>query len=65
MALAYTVQEAAEMLRVSTGHLYRMVRADKVKALHVGRAVRISQAELDRLCGVEPNRNGAKTEMVH
>ncbi len=52
-AVAYTVAEAADLLRVSPEHLYRMIRQGEVRAIHLGRAVRISRGELEKLCGIE------------
>lgn len=51
-ALAHTVSEAAELLRVSPGLLYRMIRRGGLKAVRLGRAVRIPRPELERLCGI-------------
>jgi excisionase family DNA binding protein len=45
--------EVAELLAVSRKHVYRLIDRGDLKAVHVGGAVRIPPAELDRLTGGE------------
>jgi excisionase family DNA binding protein len=44
-----TVPEAAERLRMATGSLYNWVHARRVTVVHIGRHVRIPEAEIERL----------------
>ena len=63
---AYTVKEAAQLLGLHPSRVYRLVRAGDIDAIHLGRTVRIPRPALEKLCGIEPSRNGAKPKaMVH
>ncbi len=42
-----TVQEVADMLRVSTMTVYRLIRSGELRAGRVGRSYRIDEADLD------------------
>ncbi len=42
-----TVQEVADMLRVSSMTVYRVIRANELPALRVGRSFRVAQADID------------------
>lgn len=44
-----TIDEAAARLTVSRGHVYAMIRDGKLKGVKLGRARRISAAEIDQL----------------
>jgi excisionase family DNA binding protein len=46
--LAYRPNEAAEILSVSKGTLYAMLKSGELKKVKIGRATLISQVELDR-----------------
>lgn len=48
-----TVEEAAKFLRVSTWSIYKLVQADELKAVHVGRRIRIPTAALRRFAAGE------------
>lgn len=50
---AYTVKQAAECLQVSIKTVRRLIKAGEINAVRIGRCVRISQSELDRLMGGE------------
>jgi len=52
----YTVQEAAELLRVNEKTIYRMIKARKIEYYKVGVQIRISAAELERLKVPAENR---------
>jgi len=45
----YTVNEVAGMLNLAPNTIYRMIYRGLIKAHKFGKAVRISQAEIDRL----------------
>ena len=48
---ALTVSEVAEILRVSTKTVYKLINEEKIPAVKVGRAKRITKADLlDYLC---------------
>lgn len=54
-----TVAEVAEMLRVSTMTVYRLIRTGELPAVRVGRNYRVRRAELDSYLEqqvVEPER---------
>lgn len=56
----YTVPEAAEKLRVHENTLYNMVRRKELEHYKVGKQIRISAAELERLkVPAEPQENNA------
>lgn len=43
-----TVAEVAETLRVSTMTVYRLIKAEELRAVRVGRSYRLSEDEVDR-----------------
>lgn len=43
-----TAQEVADLLRVSTMTVYRLIRRGDLPAVKVGRSYRVIQSELDR-----------------
>ena len=45
----YTVPEAAELLRVHENTLYNMVRRGEIEHYKVGKQIRLSAAELEKL----------------
>ncbi len=54
-----TVAEVAEMLRVSTMTVYRLIRTGELPAVRVGRNYRVRRADLDTYLHeqlVEPER---------
>lgn len=50
--LLLTISEAAELLSLSRATLYRALARGDVRAVHVGRSVRISRTELERFVRV-------------
>ncbi len=44
----FKISEAAEMLSISRSLLYELVRAGRVKTVHIGSAVRVRATELER-----------------
>ena len=56
----YTVNEVAEMLHLRPNTIYRMIRRGAIKAHKFGKAVRISQVEIDRLGKVNVMPKGGK-----
>jgi excisionase family DNA binding protein len=47
-ALLLKIPEAADRLRLSRATIYELLAAGEIKAVHIGRAVRIPAAELER-----------------
>lgn len=45
-----TLKEAAATLAVSPEFLKKLQRQNRLHVIHLGRAVRVSEAEIDRLC---------------
>lgn len=45
----YTVQEAAELLRVHENTIYNLVRHKKIEHFRVGNQIRISATELEKM----------------
>ncbi len=43
-----TVAEVAAVLRVSTMTVYRLIKADELPAIRVGRSYRLLEADVDR-----------------
>ncbi len=46
--LLHTPEEAAEVLRIGRTTLYALMSAGQLRPVHIGRACRISRAELER-----------------
>lgn len=53
--------EAAELLRISKWHLYESAKRGEIRALRLGRALRIPRAEIARLLGLEDSDAGPTT----
>jgi len=45
--MAYTVEEAAELLSLSRAHLYRLIDLGELDAVRIGRSRRITARQLD------------------
>ena len=45
--LAYTVEDAAERLSLSRAHLYRLIEAQEIGSITIGRSRRITARQLD------------------
>ena len=43
-----TVAEVAEMMRVSTMTVYRLIKAGDIPAVRIGKSYRLSEEEVDR-----------------
>jgi excisionase family DNA binding protein len=50
MQKLFTLKDAATSLAVSPEFLKKLQRQNRLHVIRLGRAVRISEAELDRLC---------------
>jgi len=48
-----TLKQAADKLAVSQKFLKRLQYQGRLRVIHLGRAVRVAQAELERLCREE------------
>jgi excisionase family DNA binding protein len=44
----YTVKESAYELTVSTKQVYTLIKSGELKAVRIGKAIRISRTEIDR-----------------
>lgn len=49
--LAYTVEEAAELLSLSRAHLYRLIDVGELGSVTIGRSRRITHAQLEEFIG--------------
>ena len=49
----FTFKKAAQKLDVSPEFLKRLERRGRLRVIRLGRSVRVSEAELDRLCREE------------
>lgn len=58
--VAYSAAELALKLGVSENHVRRLIATGAVRAVRLGRLVRIPATELDRLLAATP-QNGAPT----
>lgn len=47
--LLLTIPEAAKMLGLSRAMLYKLIKAGKLRCIHIGRAARVSVADIRRL----------------
>jgi excisionase family DNA binding protein len=54
--LLLRVSEAARLLSISRTGMYGLIGSGQVRAIHVGRSVRISRAELDRFLAEQQHR---------
>ena len=50
------VPEAVPLLRVGRNQLYAAINAGEIKAIRIGRSIRIPRSELARLLGLEPDQ---------
>lgn len=46
--LLFTVDEAADLLRLGRTTLYALIRSGEIRPVHIGRCCRVSRGELDR-----------------
>jgi excisionase family DNA binding protein len=53
-----TVAEVADLLRVSSMTVYRLIEAGELRALRVGKAFRINEDDLDRFLGARYTQAG-------
>lgn len=53
-----TVEQVAELLRISRGTAYEGVRTGEIPAVRVGRTIRVPRVRLAELLGAEVERNG-------
>jgi excisionase family DNA binding protein len=44
----FTVEEAADLLRLGRTTIYALIRAGDIRPVHIGRCCRVSRGELDR-----------------
>lgn len=52
----FTLKQAAAILAVSPEFLKKLQRAGRLRIVRLGRAVRVSEHELERLCREEVHR---------
>jgi excisionase family DNA binding protein len=52
----YTVKEIAEMLKVSPRTVERLIEQDHLRAMHVGRRLRITQESLEAYAALSEGR---------
>jgi len=45
----YTLKEVAEILHVTYNTVFNLIQTGKIKAVKIGRTLRIAQEEVDRL----------------
>ncbi len=57
--MAYTVQEAAELLSVSRAHLYRLIDLGQVGTIRVGRCRRVTAGQLEAFVRRREDEDGA------
>ncbi|MBO1436893.1 helix-turn-helix domain-containing protein [Meiothermus sp. CFH 77666] len=57
--LVYSFKEAAMVLGIHTNSLSRYVKHGQIRAVKLGKRVLIPKAEVERLLGLEPNKNPA------
>ena len=56
----YTVKEAAEILKIHRATVYQLVRTGRLRAVHLGRAIRIPERSFDALLSPAPSPAPAK-----
>jgi len=54
--IVYTIKEVADRLKVKPQQVYRIVKDKDLKAVYVGKAIRISKLELDRYISFGANK---------
>ena len=52
------VVEVARLLRTGKNQTYAAIEAGEIKAIRIGRSIRIPRAELARLLGLQPSKGG-------
>jgi excisionase family DNA binding protein len=57
MVQVYTVQEVAELLKVSPRTIERLVQNHQLRAIHVGRRLRVTQESLQAYIGQGEDRH--------
>ncbi|MGH7358551.1 MAG: helix-turn-helix domain-containing protein [Acidimicrobiia bacterium] len=53
-----TVQEVAELMRVSTMTVYRLIKSGELPAVRVGRSFRVRDEDVDAYLGARYNQTG-------
>jgi excisionase family DNA binding protein len=56
----YTTTETAKQLRVSELTIRRLIKAGQIKAVMVGKQMRITQCELNRILGITHDASECK-----
>lgn len=56
--MAYTVEEASELLSLSRAHVYRLIDLGQIETVTVGRSRRITSRQLDAFLLRLEQRNG-------
>ena len=56
----YTVKEVAEILKIHLATVYQLVRTGRLRAVHIGRAIRIPESSFDALLSPAPSPAPAK-----
>jgi len=56
--LAYTVEEAAELLSVSRAHVYRLLDLQELASIYLGRSRRITVGQLASFIRMNEQRTG-------
>lgn len=58
----YSLDEVATILGVTYNTVYNLISAGKIKAVYVGRALRVSQDEVERIVKDGTKETGADNE---
>ena len=62
--LAYTVEEAAQLLSISRAQIYRLIDSRQLNSITVGRSRRITQGQLDAFVAqLEASSEGGSLHM--
>lgn len=56
--LAYTVEEAAELLSMSRSQLFRLIDLMEISSIKIGKLRRITHAQLDTFLKIKEQANG-------
>jgi putative molybdopterin biosynthesis protein len=56
VAKNYTVEEVAEILRISTNKAYDLIRDGELRSFRIGRAIRVPEIALEDFVGKEDAR---------
>lgn len=62
--LAYTVEEAAELLSLSRAHLYRLMDVGELGSISIGRSRRITRGQLDEFISRFEARSNRTTRFL-